>query len=107
MEMFTGQSWFQIVGEIVFMFTVLTGALPDRWVQKIPVLGTVWPIFNWLAGNIFNNISQKFGIDGCQMIELKGFEKNQGPETVTRNGEKNPKKDQVPGLEKTDEKAMA
>jgi len=69
MEMFADQSWFQIVGEIVFMFTVLTGALPDRWVQKIPVLGTVWPIFNWLAGNIFNNINHPKGMAARAEVE--------------------------------------
>ena len=57
MEMFMNQAWFQIAGEIVLMFTVITGALPDRWVQKVPILGTMWPMFNWLAGNIFNNIN--------------------------------------------------
>ena len=51
------------------MFTVLTGALPDRWVQKIPVLGTVWPIFNWLAGNIFNNINHPKGMAAKAEVE--------------------------------------
>ena len=69
MEMFADQSWFQIAGEIVLMFTVLTGALPDRWVQKIPVLGTVWPIFNWLAGNIFNNINHPKGMAARAEVE--------------------------------------
>ena len=35
-----GQGWFAIVGQIVLIFTAVTGALPDRFVQKIPVLGT-------------------------------------------------------------------
>ena len=61
MEMFMNQGWFQIAGEIVLMFTVVTGALPDRWVQKVPILGTMWPMFNWLAGNIFNNINHPKG----------------------------------------------
>ena len=56
------QAWFQIAGEVVIFFTAITGALPDRWVQKVPMLGTVWPIFNWLAGNIFNNINHPKGI---------------------------------------------
>ena len=55
MSGFYDQQWFQIVGEVVLMFTVITGAMPDKWVQKIPILGTLWPICNWLAGNIFNN----------------------------------------------------
>ena len=69
MEGFTDQSWFQIVGEIVVIFTAITGALPDRLVQKVPVLGTIWPIFNWLAGNVFNNINHPKGMAGQQEVE--------------------------------------
>ena len=56
-SMFEGQGWFEIAGQVVLIFTAITGALPDKFVQKIPVLSTVWPIFNWLAGNVFNNIN--------------------------------------------------
>ena len=63
------QAWFQIAGEIVLMFTVITGALPDRWVQKIPILGTMWPMFNWLAGNIFNNINHPKGMAARVEVE--------------------------------------
>jgi hypothetical protein len=69
MEMFMNQAWFQIAGEIVLMFTIVTGALPDRWVQKIPILGTMWPIFNWLAGNIFNNINHPKGMAAKVEVE--------------------------------------
>ena len=63
------QSWFQIVGEIVLMFTALTGAMPDRFVNKIPVLGKLWPIFNWLAGNIFNNVNHPKGMAALREVE--------------------------------------
>ena len=33
MEAFANQEWFQIAGEIVLVFTAVTGSLPDRWVQ--------------------------------------------------------------------------
>tara|TARA_Y100001951_G_scaffold70332_1_gene57172 strand:+ start:318 stop:596 length:279 start_codon:yes stop_codon:yes gene_type:complete len=69
MDAFANQEWFQIVGEIVLVFTAVTGALPDRWVQKIPVLGTVWPIFNWLAGNVFNNINHPKGMAAAVEVE--------------------------------------
>ena len=62
MSGFYDQQWFQIAGEVVLMFTVVTGAMPDKWVQKIPILGTLWPICNWLAGNIFNNINHPKGM---------------------------------------------
>ena len=69
MEMFMSQNWFQIVGEVVLMFTALTGALPDRFVNKIPVLGKLWPIFNWLAGNVFNNVNHPKGMAALQEVE--------------------------------------
>ena len=69
MEMFADQSWFQIAGQIVVIFTAVTGALPDRFVQKIPVLGTLWPIFNWLAGNVFNNINHPKGMAAKADVE--------------------------------------
>jgi hypothetical protein len=69
MDAFMGQEWFQIVGEIVLVFTAVTGSLPDRWVQKIPVLSTLWPIFNWMAGNIFNNINHPKGMAAAKEVE--------------------------------------
>ena len=63
------QSWFQIVGEVVLMFTALTGAMPDRFVNKIPVLGKLWPIFNWLAGNVFNNVNHPKGMAALREVE--------------------------------------
>jgi len=69
MEIFADQSWFQIAGQVVLIFTAVTGALPDRFVQKIPVLGTLWPIFNWLAGNVFNNINHPKGMAAHAEVE--------------------------------------
>jgi hypothetical protein len=69
MDAFADQSWFQIAGQIVLIFTAVTGALPDRFVQKIPVLGTLWPIFNWLAGNVFNNINHPKGMAARAEVE--------------------------------------
>ena len=63
------QSWFQIAGEIVLMFTALTGAMPDRFVAKIPVLGKLWPVFNWLAGNVFNNVNHPKGMAALSEVE--------------------------------------
>jgi len=69
MEMIMNQSWFQIAGEVVLMFTALTGAMPDRFVNKIPVLGKLWPIFNWLAGNVFNNVNHPKGMAAMKEVE--------------------------------------
>ena len=67
--MIMNQSWFQIAGEVVLMFTALTGAMPDRFVNKIPVLGKLWPIFNWLAGNVFNNVNHPKGMAAMKEVE--------------------------------------
>ena len=69
MDAFVNQEWFQILGEIVLIFTAITGLLPDRWVSKIPVLSKLWPIFNWLAGNIFNNINHPKGMAAAIEVE--------------------------------------
>ena len=37
MSGFYDQQWFQIAGEVVLMFTVVTGAMPDKWVQNSPI----------------------------------------------------------------------
>ena len=63
------QEWFTLAGEVDLVFTAITSALPDRWVQKIPVLKTLWPIFNWLAGNVFNNINHPKGMAGTKEVE--------------------------------------
>ena len=63
------QAWFQIAGEIVLVFTSITGALPDRWVRNVPFLGKVWVVFNWLAGNIFNNINHPRGMSAKAEVE--------------------------------------
>ena len=33
------------------------------------MLNTLWPIFNWLAGNIFNNINHPKGMSGAKEVE--------------------------------------
>ena len=68
-SMFADQSWFQIAGQVVLVFTAITGALPDKFVQKIPVLKTLWPIMNYLAGNVFNNINHPKGMAASKEVE--------------------------------------
>ena len=68
-SMFADQSWFQIAGQVVLVFTAITGALPDKFVQKIPVLKPLWPIMNYLAGNVFNNINHPKGMAASKEVE--------------------------------------
>jgi hypothetical protein len=69
LESFMSQQWFQILGELVLIFTGITAVFPDRWVERYPILGKLWPIFNWLAGNIFNNINHPKGMAGAAEVE--------------------------------------
>jgi len=55
----SGQSWFQVAGEIVLWATAITAAMPTRLYKKN---GTerAWYKYiskplNWLAGNVFKN----------------------------------------------------
>jgi hypothetical protein len=68
-SMFAGQGWFEIAGQVVLVFTALTGALPDKFASKIPILKTVWPLMNWLAGNVFNNINHPKGMAASADVE--------------------------------------
>lgn len=61
--------YFQIAGAIVLGANTITAALPDAFVQKIPVLRTIWPILNWLAINVFNNINAPKGMAAAADVE--------------------------------------
>jgi len=61
--------WFQLAGAIVLGANVITASFPDVWVQKIPVLRTLWPILNWLAANVFHNINTPKGMAAAAEVE--------------------------------------
>ena len=71
MEAFLDQSWFQIAGEIVIIANAITMALPDRVAVKIPILGTIFPIINWLSLNVFNNINASDGFKAKAKVEAE------------------------------------
>ena len=68
-QFIANQTWYQLAGEVVIFFTAITGALPDAWVARIPILGRLWPIFNWLAGNVFNNMNHPAGFAARKEID--------------------------------------
>jgi hypothetical protein len=69
MSLFEGKDWFATAGQVVLIATTITGALPDRVVAGIPILGKLWPILNWLAGNVFNNVNHPKGMDAAKEVE--------------------------------------
>ena len=51
----TGQEWFGIASIVVTVANFVTMTLKDEYAEKIPVLGKIWPILNWLSLNIAKN----------------------------------------------------
>ena len=81
---FEGKDWFAIAGQIVLIATTITGALPDKVVAGIPVLGKLWPILNWLAGNVFNNVNHPKGMKAIEDVEKEIDEAK--AKVIKRNG---------------------
>ena len=50
-----GQSWFGIACKVIAVANAVTLTLKDDYAEKIPVLGKIWPILNWLSLNVHNN----------------------------------------------------
>ena len=82
--LFEGKDWFAIAGQVVLIATTITGALPDKVVAGIPVLGKLWPILNWLAGNVFNNVNHPKGMKAIEDGEKEIDEAK--AKVIKRNG---------------------
>ena len=50
-----GQSWFGISCTVIAVANAVTLTLKDDYAEKLPVLGKIWPILNWLSLNVHNN----------------------------------------------------
>ena len=50
-----GQSRFGIACTVIAVANAVTLTLKDDYAEKIPVLGKIWPILNWLSLNVHNN----------------------------------------------------
>jgi len=55
----SGQSWFGLACTVVACANAVTLILKDEYAEKLPVLGKIWPILNWLSLNIHNNKNEK------------------------------------------------
>jgi|TARA_R110000822_G_scaffold57325_5_gene144254 hypothetical protein len=65
----SGSGWFEMAGKVVLVFTFITGLFPDKVISGIPVIGKLWPIANWLAGNVFNNVNHPKGVKALKEVE--------------------------------------
>ena len=66
-EMFnylTGQPWFETFATVVVIASGITATLKDRYAERIPVIGKIWPILNWLSMNVGHNENKADGMDG-------------------------------------------
>ena len=55
----TGQAWFGVASTVVVVANMVTMSLKDEYAEKLPILGKIWPILNWLALNIAKNKNEK------------------------------------------------
>ena len=49
------QAWWGTACSIVVIANAITMALKDEYTEKLPIIGKIWPIMNWLALNVHHN----------------------------------------------------
>jgi hypothetical protein len=49
------QSWWELFTTVVVAANAVTMTLKDNAAVKIPFIGKIWPVLNWLSLNIANN----------------------------------------------------
>tara|TARA_B110001454_G_C12674687_1_gene415330 strand:- start:134 stop:331 length:198 start_codon:yes stop_codon:yes gene_type:complete len=54
----TGQAWFGVASTVVVVANMITMSLKDEYAEKLPILGKIWPILNWLSLNVAKNKNQ-------------------------------------------------
>ena len=53
------QSWFSMACVVVTIASSVTLTLKDEYAEKLPIIGKIWPILNWMSLNVFNNKNEK------------------------------------------------
>lgn len=53
------QSWWGTLCSVIVIANAITLAVKDEYAEKLPVIGKIWPIMNWLSLNIHNNKNAK------------------------------------------------
>ena len=53
------QSWFGIACTVVALANTITMTLTDQYAEKIPFIGKIWTVLNWLSLNVFHNKNEK------------------------------------------------
>jgi hypothetical protein len=60
-EWATSQEWFGIASTVVVIANFVTMTLKDDYAEKLPIIGKIWPILNWLSLNVAKNKNDKKG----------------------------------------------
>ena len=55
----SAQVWGGTLCSVIVIANAITLAVKDQYAEKLPVIGKIWPIMNWLALNIHNNKNAK------------------------------------------------
>ena len=49
------QAWWGTFASLVVIANAITMAVKDQYAEKLPIIGKIWPIMNWLALNVHHN----------------------------------------------------
>ena len=55
----SSQTWWYTLCSVIVIANAITLAVKDQYAEKLPYIGKIWPIMNWLALNIHNNKNAK------------------------------------------------
>ncbi len=58
-----GLPYFDTISTTVVVASGITAVLKDNYAEKIPILGKIWPVLNWLAMNFGHNENNKNGFE--------------------------------------------
>tara|TARA_R110002051_G_scaffold145415_2_gene218353 strand:+ start:386 stop:592 length:207 start_codon:yes stop_codon:yes gene_type:complete len=54
--------WWDTFTTVVVIASGITATLKDRYAEKIPIIGRIWPIMNWLSLNVGHNENNPEGM---------------------------------------------
>jgi nicotinamide riboside transporter PnuC len=62
MSMLQSLPWWDTFTTVVVIASGITATLQDRYAEKIPIIGKIWPIMNWLSLNVGHNENNRDGV---------------------------------------------
>jgi len=62
MGMLTSMPWWDTFTTVVVIASGITATLKDRYAERLPIIGKIWPIMNWLSLNVGHNENNREGM---------------------------------------------